>query len=169
MDIASLSAQANSLLRSPSGSIPAGNAAFGDLLGRLQIENDISSRLQGIPRDTLTIPPNVLAQMSANPAVYDYYMNAIEEYAKAYRTYHRPGLLTMSFAITETGIPVLRGRNELVNRQAAAREKEKDIQRAPAPAADSPVTQPVNATPLSNGIYDSASAFYGVWLKRQPE
>lgn len=165
MDIARLSAQAGSLPLPSLHSIPSGNAAFGDLFAILQIENDIAARLQGVPRDTLSIPPNILGQMAADPAAYAYYMDAIEEYGRAYKAYHCPGLITMSFFITEKGIPCIRGRNELVNQQAAAREKEENAQPAPAFTAGSPAAQP--GSEFINGIYDSASAIYSVWLKRQ--
>lgn len=164
MDIAGLSAQTGS--PSPSlHSIPAGNAVFEDFLGRLKLEADITARLQGVPRDTLSIPPNILEQMEADPAAYAYYMNAIEEYSKAYRSYHCPGLITMSFFITEKGVPCIRGRDELVNRQAAAHEKEADEQPAPAFTGDSPATHPDGG--FSNGIYDSVPAVYSAWRKRQ--
>lgn len=164
MDIARLSAQTGNPSLSLH-SIPVGNAVFEDLLGRLKLEADITARLHGVPRDTLSIPPNILEQMEADPAAYAYYMNAIEEYSKAYRSYHCPGLTTMSFFITEKGVPCIRGRNELVNRHASAHEKEAGEQPAPAFVANSLAALPDGG--FSNDIYDSVPAVYSAWRKRQ--
>ena len=93
----------------------AANAQFQSYLEDLQLRSDLLAHLKGVPLDTVTIPLHILEEMKTIPSTYTYYMNAIDEYVRAYRQYNCPGILRMSFFITEDGAYCIRGENLILS------------------------------------------------------
>lgn len=102
------------------------NTSFQGYMDELQIKSDIIAHLKGVPLNTVTIPPNILEKMKTDQAAYTYYMNAIDEYVRGYRQYNCPGVLQMSFFITEEGEYCIRGENLILQDQIEA-SKEDDM------------------------------------------
>ena len=100
------------------------NASFQNYIDGLQIKSDIIEHLKGVPLNTVTIPPNILEKMRTDQAAYTYYMNAIDEYVRGYQQYNCPGVIQMSFFITDDGKYCIRGENLIL--QSQIEESKKD-------------------------------------------
>ena len=100
------------------------NASFQNYIDGLQIKSDIIEHLKGVPLNTVTIPPNILEKMRTDQAAYTYYMNAIDEYVRGYQQYNCPGVIQMSFFITEDGEYCIRGENLILQSQIEASKKD---------------------------------------------
>ena len=93
------------------------NIQFQTYMDDLQIKSDLVEHLQGVPLDSVSIPPNVLEKMKNDKAAYTYYMNAIDEYVRGYKMYNCPGVLKMSFFVTSEGEYCIRGENLILQQQ----------------------------------------------------
>lgn len=100
------------------------NALFQNYIDELQIKSDIIEHLKGVPLNTVTIPPNILEKMKTDQVAYTYYMNAIDEYVRGYQQYNCPGVIQMSFFITEDGKYCIRGENLILQSQIEASKKD---------------------------------------------
>ena len=120
-----------------------GGEGFEQAAGIARVKADIAQRLQGVPLDTVAIAPNILEQMSRDPAAYDRYMADIDENVWNYKKYHCPGAVTMSFSIDSKGQNCIRGVNELLRRMCQGswdgEEAEKDREAAPMPQTAAPL------------------------------
>lgn len=78
-------------------------AQFQGHMDDLRMRADIMEHLKGVPLEAVYIAPNILQKMKSSPSVYNYYMEKLDGFVGEYKRCHRPGVLEMSFSISEDG------------------------------------------------------------------
>lgn len=127
METSTLSATAlwlNQTVTSTGGTAATNSQLFADSMAQMQLQEEILAHLQGVPMDTVSIPPDIRRRMLEDRAYYDHIMFGLDEYVKAYKQYNAPGVITMSFFVTADGEYCIRGVNEMLKRQCEDQEGE---------------------------------------------
>lgn len=127
METGALSATAlwlNHMSASAGGTVDTNSQLFADSMAQMQLQEEILAHLQGVPMDTVSIPPDIRKRMLEDQGYYEHIMFGLDEYVKAYKKYNAPGVVTMSFFVTADGEYCIRGVNEILKRQCEAQAEE---------------------------------------------
>ena len=129
METSALSATAlwlNHAAASSGGTAATNSQLFADSMAQMQLQEEILAHLQGVPMDTVSIPPDIRRRMLEDRTYYEHIMFGLDEYVKAYKQYNAPGVITMSFFVTAEGEYCIRGVNEMLKRLYEAQKEEVD-------------------------------------------